>query len=100
MTSWLTCLSGPLARPIRYNKSERTKGFLAERVTVANPVQTGPQHRSNTVGQDHHYSERTRLDRALRDAETVCQHIVMQHKTLAMAGAMLLEADTPVVPYI
>jgi hypothetical protein len=24
----------------------------------------------------------------------------MQHKTLAMAGAMLLEADTPVLPYI
>jgi hypothetical protein len=40
------------------------------------------------------------LDRALRDAETVCQHIVLQRKTLGMAGAMLLEADTPLIPYI
>jgi indole-3-acetate monooxygenase len=46
------------------------------------------------------YSERSPLDRALRDAETVCQHIVMQRKTLAMIGAMILEADTPILPYI
>jgi Acyl-CoA dehydrogenase, C-terminal domain len=56
--------------------------------------------KNTTGGSASIYSERSPLDRALRDAETVCQHIVMQHKTLAMAGAMLLEADTPVLPYI
>ncbi len=54
----------------------------------------------DALGSASIYSERSPLDRALRDAETVCQHIVMQRKTLAMAGAILLEADTPVLPYI
>jgi hypothetical protein len=54
----------------------------------------------DAMGSASIYSERSPLDRALRDAETVCQHIVMQRKTLAMAGAMLLEADTPLLPYI
>lgn len=54
----------------------------------------------DALGSASIYSERSPLDRALRDMETVCQHLVMQRKTLWMAGAMLLEADTPLLPYI
>jgi hypothetical protein len=43
------CLSGPLARPIRYEKSQRTEGFLIGQVTVANPLQTSPRHRTDTA---------------------------------------------------
>ena len=46
------------------------------------------------------YAERGPLDRALRDAETWCQHIVAQRKTLEMIGGMLLGSDDPVLPYI
>ena len=35
------------------------------------------------------------LDRALRDTQTMCQHLVGQYKTLEMSGALLLgESDT------
>jgi hypothetical protein len=34
--------------PLR--KTQRTKGFLIERVMVANPLQTSPRHRTDTVG--------------------------------------------------
>jgi len=40
------------------------------------------------------------LDRALRDAETFCQHLVMQRKSLEMIGGMLLGADAPLLPYV
>jgi alkylation response protein AidB-like acyl-CoA dehydrogenase len=46
------------------------------------------------------YSERSLLDRALRDAETFCQHIVAQRKSLEMIGGMLLGADIPILPYV
>lgn len=46
------------------------------------------------------YSERSLLDRALRDAETFCQHIVAQRKSLEMIGGMLLGADVPILPYV
>jgi hypothetical protein len=36
----------------------------------------------------------------LRDAETFCQHIVLQRKTLEMAGAMLLGVEGQSVPLI
>jgi len=54
----------------------------------------------DAVGSAAIYSERSPLDRALRDAETFCQHIVAQRKTLEMVGAMLLNADAPLFPYI
>jgi alkylation response protein AidB-like acyl-CoA dehydrogenase len=78
---------------------ERTDSWLS-RVNAAQAAREIVRMLYDALGSASIYSERSPLDRALRDAETVCQHIVMQQKTLAMAGAMLLEADTPVLPYI
>jgi indole-3-acetate monooxygenase len=78
---------------------ERTDSWLS-RVNAAQAAREIIRMLYDALGSASIYSEQSPLDRALRDAETVCQHIVMQHKTLAMAGAMLLEADTPVLPYI
>ena len=47
----------------------------------------------DTVGGSAIYSRKSLLDRALRDAETWCQHIIGQRRTLEMVGAMLLKAD-------
>jgi indole-3-acetate monooxygenase len=47
----------------------------------------------DTVGGSAIYSRKSALDRALRDAETWCQHIIGQRRTLEMVGAMLLKAD-------
>ena len=52
------------------------------------------------LGANAIYSERTPMDRALRDADTFCQHIILQQKSLETAGAMLLKADRPSLPFI
>jgi indole-3-acetate monooxygenase len=78
---------------------ERADAWLS-RVNAAQAAREIIRMLYDALGSVSIYSERSPLDRALRDAETVCQHIVMQRKTLAMAGAMLLEADTPLLPYI
>jgi len=54
----------------------------------------------DAVGSAAIYSELSPLDRALRDAETFCQHITAQRKTLELVGAMLLNADAPLFPYL
>ncbi len=78
---------------------ERGDAWLS-RVNAAQSAREIVRMLYDAMGSASIYSERSPLDRALRDAETVCQHIVMQRKTLGMAGAMLLEADTPLLPYI
>jgi alkylation response protein AidB-like acyl-CoA dehydrogenase len=78
---------------------ERTDAWLS-RVNAAQAAREIIRMLYDALGSASIYSERSPLDRALRDAETVCQHIVMQRKTLTMAGTLLLEADTPVLPYI
>jgi alkylation response protein AidB-like acyl-CoA dehydrogenase len=78
---------------------ERADAWLS-RVNAAQSAREIVRMLYDAMGSASIYSERSPLDRALRDAETVCQHIVMQRKTLGMAGAMLLEADTPLLPYI
>jgi alkylation response protein AidB-like acyl-CoA dehydrogenase len=47
----------------------------------------------DAVGGSAIYTKKSALDRALRDAETWCQHIIGQRRTLEMIGAMLLKAD-------
>jgi len=54
----------------------------------------------DAVGSASIYSELSPLDRALRDAETFCQHIVAQRKSLEMIGGMILGADTFILPYV
>ena len=47
----------------------------------------------DAVGGGAIYAKKSTFDRALRDAETWCQHIVAQRRTLEMIGAMLLKSD-------
>jgi indole-3-acetate monooxygenase len=47
----------------------------------------------DTVGGGAIYSRKSAFDLALRDAETWCQHIIGQRRTLEMVGAMLLNSD-------
>ena len=55
----------------------------------------------DTIGGDAIYASKSRLDRSLRDATTMCQHIVGQRKELENVGALLLDADSkPVSPML
>ena len=81
------------------NVRERADAWLS-RVNAAQAARDIIRMLYDAVGSAAIYSERSPLDRALRDAETFCQHIVSQRKTLEMIGAMLLNAGTPVLPYV
>ena len=78
---------------------ERADAWLS-RVNAAQTARDIIRLLYDAAGSAAIYSERSPLDRALRDAETFCQHIVAQRKTLEMVGAMLLDADAPLLPYI
>jgi indole-3-acetate monooxygenase len=78
---------------------ERADAWLS-RVNAAQAARDIIRMLYDAAGSAAIYSDRSPPDRALRDAETFCQHIVAQRKTLAMVGAMLLNADTPILPYI
>ena len=55
----------------------------------------------DTVGGDAVYSAKTSLDRAHRDAITMCQHVVGQTKGMEDIGALLLDSeDGPTSPMI
>lgn len=47
----------------------------------------------DAVGGGAIYTKKSAFDRALRDAETWCQHIIGQRRTLEMVGSMLLKSD-------
>jgi len=79
--------------------AERADSWLS-RVNAAQAAREIVRMLYDLLGSTSIYSERSPLDRALRDAETFCQHIVLQRKTLEMAGAMLLEAEGPSFPFI
>jgi alkylation response protein AidB-like acyl-CoA dehydrogenase len=81
------------------NVRERADAWLS-RVNAAQAARDIIRMLYDAVGSAAIYAERSPLDRALRDAETFCQHIVSQRKTLEMVGAMLLDADGPLLPYI
>jgi len=78
---------------------ERADAWLS-RVNVAQVAREIARMLYDALGSASIYSDRTPLDRLLRDAETFCQHIVMQRKTLETAGALLLGAESPPLPYI
>jgi len=45
------------------------------------------------IGADSIYTHKTALDRCLRDAQTMCQHLVGQSKGLVDVGGLLLDVD-------
>jgi indole-3-acetate monooxygenase len=78
---------------------ERADAWLS-RVYAAQAARDIIRMLYDAVGSASIYSETGPLDRALRDAETFCQHIVAQRKSLEMIGGMILGADVPLLPYI
>jgi alkylation response protein AidB-like acyl-CoA dehydrogenase len=47
----------------------------------------------DNVGGSAIYAKKSAFDRALRDSETWCQHIIGQRRTLEMVGSMMLKSD-------
>jgi hypothetical protein len=47
----------------------------------------------DTVGGSAIYTRKNPFDRWLRDAETWCQHILVQRRTLESVGGLLLHSD-------
>jgi alkylation response protein AidB-like acyl-CoA dehydrogenase len=47
----------------------------------------------DAVGSSAIYAKKSPFDRALRDAETWCQHVIGQRRTLENVGALLLKSD-------
>jgi hypothetical protein len=45
------------------------------------------------VGGNAIYTEKHTLDRAMRDMETMCQHIVGQRRELSTVGGLLLNPE-------
>ena len=78
---------------------ERADAWLS-RVYAAQAARDIIRMLYDAVGSASIYSELGPLDRALRDAETFCQHIVAQRKSLEMIGAMLLGADAFILPFV
>jgi len=78
---------------------ERADAWLS-RVNAAQSARDIIRMLYDATGSAAIYSDRSPLDRALRDAETFCQHIVAQRKSLEMIGGMLLGADTFLLPYV
>jgi hypothetical protein len=50
---------------------------------------------SDAVGGSAIYSKKSSLDLALRGAETWCQHVGFQRRTLEWVGGLLLKSDGP-----
>jgi alkylation response protein AidB-like acyl-CoA dehydrogenase len=78
---------------------ERADAWLS-RVNAAQTARDIIRMLYDATGSAAIYAERGPLDRALRDAETFCQHIVAQRKSLEMIGGMLLGADVAILPYV
>jgi alkylation response protein AidB-like acyl-CoA dehydrogenase len=71
---------------------ERAHVWLS-RVNVCHAAREVIRLLYDAVGSAAIYSGKGPLDRALRDSETWCQHIVAQRRSLEWVGAVLLKAD-------
>jgi alkylation response protein AidB-like acyl-CoA dehydrogenase len=47
----------------------------------------------DSLGGSAIYTKKSAFDRALRDSETWCQHIIGQRRTLEMVGSLFLKSD-------
>jgi indole-3-acetate monooxygenase len=75
-------------------KKERADAWLS-RINVAQSARDIIRMLYDTVGGSAIYSKKGLFDLALRDAETWCQHLGFQPRTLEWVGAMLLNSDGP-----
>ena len=78
---------------------ERADVWLC-RVHVAHAAREVIRMLYDAVGGSAIYSRKGPFDRALRDAETWCQHVVVQRRTLEHIGAMLLKSGGSPFPFL
>ena len=75
-------------------EKERADAWLS-RVNVARAAREVIRMLYDAIGGSAIYSKKSPFDLALRDAETWCQHLAFQRRTLEWVGAMLLKSDGP-----
>lgn len=75
-------------------EKERADSWLS-RINVAQAAREVIRMLYDAVGGSAIYTKKGPFDRALRDAETLCQHLAFQRRTLEWVGAMLLKSDGP-----
>lgn len=73
---------------------ERADAWLS-RVNVAQSAREVIRMLYDAVGGSAIYLKKSPLDLALRDAETWCQHLAVQRRTLEWVGGLLLKSDGP-----
>ncbi len=73
-------------------EQERADLWLS-RVNVCHSAREIIRMLYDAVGGSAIYAQKGPFDRALRDADTWCQHVVVQRRTLEWVGAMLLKSD-------
>ncbi len=78
---------------------ERADSWLS-RVNAARTARDVIRMLFDAMGASAIYANRSPLDRALRDAETWCQHVLIQSRTLEHVGAMLLKSDAAAYPFL
>ncbi len=81
------------------SENERADVWLC-RVHVAHAAREVIRMLYDAVGGSAIYSRKGPFDRALRDAETWCQHVVVQRRTLEYIGAMLLKSGASPFPFL
>jgi alkylation response protein AidB-like acyl-CoA dehydrogenase len=74
--------------------NERADASLS-RINVAQSARKVIRMLYDAVGGSAIYLNRSPLDLALRDAETWCQHLAVQRRTLEWVGRLLLKSDGP-----
>jgi alkylation response protein AidB-like acyl-CoA dehydrogenase len=75
-------------------EQERADAWLS-RINVAQSARDIIRMLYDTVGGSAIYSKKGLFDLALRDAETWCQHLAFQPRTLEWVGGLLLKSDGP-----
>ena len=72
-----------------------TTGPLSTRINVGQAAREVIRMLYDAVGGSAIYSKKNPFDLALRDAETWCQHLAVQRRTLEWVGGLLLKSDGP-----
>ena len=75
-------------------EKERADAWLS-RINAAHAARDVIRMLYDAVGGSAIYAQNNPLDLALRDAETWCQHLAVQRRTLEWVGALLLKSDGP-----
>lgn len=83
-----------IEKKVPLTEKERADAWLC-RVNVFHSARDVIRMLYDAVGGSAIYSRKDPFDLQLRDAETWCQHLAVQRRTLEWVGALLLKSDGP-----